>query len=187
MAHAESHDGRIQSYALLPYTEQGFPDTVRQFRSRLPEIESYRRKTAERALASGKCDSVEFAELSTESTLSNLKFWADCTNGHRFYLTEQEIDSDAAAVAQEDKSWTREAAIFACRDAILNRALIPDAVKIHSLTGTRFEKAPLTHNVILDIDFDAVTAMGVPIPYTAKCHFEPGKVGTIDISMRKRK
>src|SRR5690606_29885892 len=64
-ANAGSYDDRIQPYALLPYTEQSYPKTVREFRSRLPEIEAYRRKIAEIALDSNKCDKVEMSELST--------------------------------------------------------------------------------------------------------------------------
>ena len=61
-ANAGSYDDRIQPYALLPYTEQGYPKTVREFRSRLPEIEAYRRKIAEialdRAVAGAECNTV---------------------------------------------------------------------------------------------------------------------------------
>ena len=185
LANAGNYEERIQSYALLPYTEQGYPKTVREFRSRLPEIERYRRKIAEIALDSGKCDKVEMSELSTDSSIRSLKFWVDCTNGQRIYLTEREIDSKTAPLTQEDKSWSRKDATKACQNAILDRALIPGTVKIRSLTGTRFYKAPLTHNVVMEVNFDAENAFGTKIPYSATCHFEPGKVGTIDIKMRR--
>lgn len=185
MANSASYEGRIQSYALSPYTEQGYPKTVREFRSRLPEIEGYRRKIAEIALDSGKCDKVEMSELSTESSIRSLKFWVDCTNGQRIYLTEREIDSKAAPLTQEDKSWSRQSATMACENAILDRALIPGMVKIRSLTGTNFYKAPLTHNVVMEVNFDAENAFGTKIPYSATCQFEPGKVGNIEIEMRR--
>jgi len=51
--------------------------------------------------------------------------------------------------------------------------------------GTSFYKAPATHNVVLNMDFDARNAFGVEIPYTAKCHFTPGEVGSIEIHPRK--
>lgn len=184
-ANAGSYDDRIQPYALLPYTEQSYPKTVREFRSRLPEIEAYRRKIAEIALDSNKCDKVEMSELSTESSIRNLKFWVDCSNGQRIYLTEQEIDSKATPLTQEDKSWDRSSATRACETAILDRALIPGTVRIHSLAGTSFYKAPLTHNVVMEVNFDAENAYGTKIPYSATCHFEPGKVGTIEIRMRR--
>jgi len=181
----DKYSSRIRSYALSPYTQQGYPDTIAQFGSRLTEIESFRRRTAEMALESGKCDTVEFVELSTESTLSRLKFWADCTNGQRIYLTEEEIEKNTKVLTQEEKSWDQSSAMRACREAIKDRALIPSEVDIHNLLGISFYKAPLTHNVVLKMNFDAKNAFGTEIPYTATCHFEPGKVGTIDIERRR--
>lgn len=181
----DKYSSRIQSYALTPYTKQGYPDTIAQFGSRLTEIEQYRRRTAEMALDSGKCDKVEFVELSTESSLSRLKFWADCSNGQRIYLTESEIDKSSKVLTQEEKSWDEASAMKACREAIKDRALIPSEVDIHNFLGTSLYKAPLTHNVVLKMNFDAKNAFGTDIPYTATCHFEPGKVGTIEIEKRR--
>lgn len=185
VADEDKYSDKIRSYALMPYTKQGYPDTVAKFGSRLKEIEKYRRRTAEMALDSGKCDTVEFVELSTESTLSRLKFWADCTNGERIYLTENEIDKESEVLTQEEKSWDKTSAMNACREGIKDRALIPSEVDIHNLLGTNFYKAPATHNVVLEMNFDAKNAFGTDIPYTATCHFEPGKVGTIEVRKRR--
>lgn len=178
------YDARISSVALIAYTKQGYPATVEKYGSRLTEIEHYRRRTAEMALESGKCDIVNIVDLSIESRLNHLKFWAECANGQRIYLTENEIDADSEVLTQEDKAWTEAAARQACREGIKERALLPSEVKFHTLLGTKFYHAPLSHNVILEMNFDATNAFGVKVPYTATCHFEPGKVGTIEISLR---
>lgn len=181
---ADKYDSRIQSYALIPYTQGGYPETIAEFGLRLSEVENYRRRVAEIVLDSGKCDKVEFVELSTESSLQKLNFWADCTNGHRIYLTESEIDTSSTVFTQQDKVWSKKMALKACHDAIKNRALLPSELDIHNFTGTHFYTAPLTYNVVLKINFEAKNIFGDYTPFTATCYFEPGKVGEIVISER---
>ena len=176
---------KISSSALSPYTEQGYPKTVAKYGSRLKEIEALRRKAAEMAVDSGKCDFVVMSELSdSKSDLQNLNFWVDCKNGERIYLDEFQIKKKSPVLTQQEKSWTQESAMSACREAIKARALIPSEVDIHTILGTSFYKAPTTHNVVLRMDFDAVNAFGKEIPYTATCHFAPGEVGEIEIQAR---
>lgn len=177
---------KISSSALSPYTKQGYPKNVEKYGSRLNEIESLRRKAAEMAVDSGKCDFVLMSELSdSKSNLQHLHFWVDCKNGQRVYLDEFQIKKNSPVLTQEEKSWTQESALTACREAIKARALIPSEVDIHTILGTSFYKAPTTHNVVLRMDFDAKNALGAEIPYTATCHFAPGEVGAIDIQPRQ--
>jgi hypothetical protein len=177
---------RIAEYAIIPYTEKTYPKLVAKYKSRLQEIEKYRRKAAEMALDSGKCDCVEVVELSdSKSTLNHLVFWVDCRNHERIYLNEDQIDKGSRVLTQTEKSWTEKEAVAACRAAIKARSLIPNMVDFHEILGTSFQKAPTTGNAIVKMDFEASNALGVKIPYTAICHFEPGEVGQIDIKPRK--
>lgn len=178
------YSNRIASYAFSPYTQQSYPETVAKFGARLPEIEELRRSAAYMALDSGKCDFVEMVELKSSSPVNAPKFWIDCRNGERIYLTESEITKDSAVRTQSEKSWSKSAAIKACKKAIKDRALIPSGVDIHEILGTTYRKAPVSHNVVLNMNFDAKNALGNEIPYKAKCHFSPGEVGTIDIQYR---
>ncbi len=83
----------ISSYALAPYTNKGYPETIKEFGSRLKEIESYRRKAAEIAIDSYGCGYVEMVELSTKSTIKHLIFFVECNNyNKRVLLSEEEID-----------------------------------------------------------------------------------------------
>lgn len=177
---------KISSSALSPYTKQGYPKTIAKYGSRLSEIEALRRKAAEMAVDSGKCDYVTMSELSdSKSSLNHLHFWVDCRNKQRIYLDEFQIKEGSSVLTQEEKSWDEASALTACQRAIKDRALIPSEVDIHTILGTSFYKAPTTHNVVLRMDFDAKNALGTEIPYTATCHFEPGEVGTIDIQPRQ--
>ena len=182
----DKYTRKISSSALLPYTKQGYSKTVLKYGSRLKEIEALRRKAAEMAVDSGKCDFVLMSELSdSKSDLQNLNFWVDCKNGERVYLDEFQIKNNSPVLTQQEKSWTQVSAMSACREAIKARALIPNEVDIHSFLGTSFYKAPTTHNVVLRMDFDAANAFGKEIPYTATCHFVPGEVGEVEIQPRQ--
>lgn len=180
----DKYTRKISSSALLPYTEPSDP-IITKYGSRLREIETLRRKAAEIAVDSGKCDYVLMSELSdSKSDLKHLYFWVDCKNGQRINLDETQIKKGSTVLTQEEKSWTKESALAACRDAIKVRALIPSEVDIHNILGTSFYKAPTTHNVVLQMNFDAKNALGAEVPYTAICYFAPGEVGTIEIQPR---
>lgn len=171
--------------SLDPYTSESAPIAIAKYGARLKEVEHYRRRAAEMALASGKCDSVFMAELNLESELDSLTFWVDCQNGARIYLTEDEIDANATIMTQAEKSWSKADALAICKAEIKSRALIPSDVDIHEILGTSIYKSEVTSNVVVTMDFDAGNAFGVDIPYTAKCYFEPDKVGEIEIHARK--
>ena len=177
---------KISSIALDPYDAKHYPKTVKKYGSRLKEIEQLRRKVAEMAVDSGKCDFAEIVELSDgKSSLKHLHFWVDCRNGERIRLDEFDIKSKGTVSTQKEKAWDKTSARNACREAIKTRALIPAEVDIHDIIGTSFYESPITHNVVITMDFDAKNAFGVDIPYTAKCYFPPGEVGQIEINKRQ--
>ncbi len=182
----DKYSRKISSSALSPYTEQGYPETIAKYGSRLSEIEVLRRKAAEMAVDSAKCDYVLMSVLSdSKSSLNHLKFLVDCKNKQRIYLDEFQIKKGSVVLTQKEKSWDEKSALSECKKAIKDRALIPSEVDIHTILGTSFYKAPITHNVILHMDFDAKNDLGVETPYTAKCHFAPGEIGSIDILPRQ--
>lgn len=85
---------KISSYALDPYTKEGYPKTIKEFGSRLSQIETYRRKAAELAIDQFGCGFVEIIELSTSATIKHLVFFVDCDDyNKRVVLDEIEIDS----------------------------------------------------------------------------------------------
>ena len=176
---------KISSYALTPYDAENYPKTIRQYGSRLEEIEQLRRKAAEMAVDSGKCDFAEIVELSSsKSSLTHLHFWVDCRNRERIRLDEFEIKGKETVLTQKEKAWDESSARIACREAIKSRALIPSELDIHDIIGTSFYEAPVTHNVVITMNFDAKNAFGIEIPYTAKCYFQPGEVGEIELNRR---
>jgi hypothetical protein len=178
---------KISSSALDPYDAKNYPKTIELFGSRLKEIEALRRRSAEIAVDSGKCDFATFAELShRKSTLNHLHFWVDCRNGQRIRFDEFLIKENGIVVTQEEKAWSEKRALSACQEAIKSSSLIPDDIDIHTIIGTSIYKAPVTHNVVVTMDFDVNNAFNVQIPYTAKCYFQPGEVAEIEINKRRK-
>lgn len=93
---------KISSSALFPYTKEGYPKTVAKYGTRLKEIKFLRRKAAEIAADSGKCDYVLMSELSlSRSKLNHLHFWVDCKNMQRIYLDEYQIKTSSSILTQE--------------------------------------------------------------------------------------
>jgi hypothetical protein len=165
----DKYSNRIGSYALSPYTKKSYPKWVEEYKSRLQELEKMRRKAAEMALDSGKCDYVSGVDLSTQSSLNNIILFIDCKNKERIYLNESEIKKNTKIRTQSEKSWSKDSAIKACEFEIKSRALIPSAVDIHNVTGTSYYKAPVTSNVVINMNFDAKNALGEVAKYKATC------------------
>lgn len=181
----ENYAKRIQPYAIDKYTPDQYPKTTAKYRSRLAEIERFRRTAAERVIDSGKCDYVENVQLSDESSLRSLKFFIDCANSNRIYLTEAELKSGSEVRTQSEKAWDEGEAIVACQALAKRQATIPSSVDFHSFTGTSARTAMTTGNVEVLLDFDAKNAFNAEIGYTARCIFQPGRQGSIEIALRQ--
>lgn len=182
----DKYAGKIDPSALYAYTKQGgFEKTISKYGSRLKEIERFRRKAAEKAIDSGKCDSVVTSELSdSKSSLKHLEFWVDCNNGERIYLDENQLKNGGEVVTQKEKVVGEADAMNACIDGIKANASFPSSVDIHYLSGKSYYVAPTTSNVVLKMDFDAKNALGAKLPYRAVCTFPAGGEPSIEIQQR---
>jgi len=81
----------FSAFSIPPYVLDQLPDLVKEYQSKLPDIERSRRQAAEKALASGQCRRVEASELHAKSTKKALVFSVSCSSGKSFYFTEQEL------------------------------------------------------------------------------------------------
>lgn len=181
----DNYEGKIEDYALEPYTAKGgFEKTIKKYNSRLNEITKFRKLAAEKAIDSGKCDTVVASELSDSSTLKHMKFWVDCNNGERIYLDEYQLKSNNEVLTQKELAISKGDAMIACEKGIKANSRFPNSVDIHHFSGTTYYEAPATHNVRLEMNFDAKNALGNDLPYKAICTFQPGKEGEIEIIER---
>lgn len=176
---------KMSPNALAPYTEKAYPKTFAKLGPRMVDVEVLKKRAAEMAIDSGKCDFVEIVDLSFDkSTIDHLLFWVDCANKQRIYLDEDQINSSAKVLTQAEKAWKEADALSSCQAAIKNNALMPSTVDIHSILGTTVHKSDITHNILVRIDFDAKNGFGVEVPYTAECVFAPGEQGEMSIRQR---
>ena len=175
---SDKYAKKISYSALSPYTQKSYPKITAMFGSRLPEIEALRRKAAEIAVDSGKCDFVLMSELSDKSTLNHLHFWIDCKNKQRIYLDEFQIKKSKLIM-------TQESALAACQQKIKTQFLMPNKQDIHSLLGSSFEIASTEDNAVLRMEFDAKNLHGEKISYAAICHFVPGEIYEIELQLRE--
>ncbi len=82
---------KFSAFSIPPYVLDELPDLIRNYQTRLPDIERLRRQAAEKALASGQCARVEASELHAKSTKKTFVFSVSCSSGKDFYFTEQEL------------------------------------------------------------------------------------------------
>jgi hypothetical protein len=88
----KNNPDKFSAFSIPPYDPDQLPVLVKNFQSRLPDIERLRGKAAAKALASGKCTRVESSELHSESSKKALVFSVDCSSGKNFQFTEQELN-----------------------------------------------------------------------------------------------
>jgi hypothetical protein len=82
---------QFTAFAIPPYTQNNLPELVKQYEVRLPEIEKFRRFSAQKALSTGECKRVEAAELSVKSKPEQLVFSINCSTAKTFYFNEAEL------------------------------------------------------------------------------------------------
>jgi hypothetical protein len=82
---------KFSAFSIPPYDPDQLPEFVKNFRTKLPDIERLRGQAAEKALASELCIRVESSELNIKSSKKSLVFSVDCSSGKNFLFTEQEL------------------------------------------------------------------------------------------------
>lgn len=82
---------QFSAFAIPPYDPDKLPSSLKQFESRLPEIEKMRREAAQKALATGKCQRVEADDLNSKSKVDALIFLINCSSGANFNFNETEL------------------------------------------------------------------------------------------------
>jgi Domain of unknown function (DUF4124) len=87
----KNNPDKYSAYAIPPYLPGNLPDIVKLYQARLPEIERFRRQSAEKALATNHCIRVESVELNSKSTQDALIFLVNCSSGKSFHLSEHEL------------------------------------------------------------------------------------------------
>lgn len=85
---------QFSAYAIPAYDPDKLEGLAKQFETRLPDIEKFRRLAAQKALTSGQCGRVEADELNNRSKADALVFLINCSSGDSFYFNETELNPE---------------------------------------------------------------------------------------------
>lgn len=177
-----SRNPRIAEDVYRPY-DDSYKRTHKKFKGMMDEVQEYRVKAAERALASGKCSSIILSDISDEATRQNMKFFIDCRyedRDRRIYLTKKEIDSNAPVVPVDELGLGQSEAIMACSQGIRERTRKYSDVDIHDIAGSTYSKDEKGRSKV-SITFEVVNDFGAEIPFTAYCKYDADGDGRITI------
>ncbi|MFN3310114.1 MAG: hypothetical protein ACK40R_00210 [Thermomonas sp.] len=167
---------RIASNVFDEYTQNDYPKLYKTVGGNdlTARIQRLREAAARRALDSGICDRVELADISQSSTRQMLSAFVDCSNRERFYVSERDIETSAVVVANSELVMPRGAAIIACSKAARSLATFPSLFDAKIWSGARYRSNTTSGGALVELDFTAVNALGISLPYKAECTFSRG-------------
>lgn len=173
--------GEIADNAVMPITQNSYPKTWAAWGEKgIERINALMQPAAEIVASSPGCDRLEVLELSTQRSTppDNIVFFADCSNGKRFFITEAEILAGRKVVSQNEKSgWLEDQQLIEiCQEAIKARLKTPC-----SFDGASVYKAVVGRTVVT-IEFSTVVSIGADTPNVAKCYFDGLSLTAVDFS-----
>ncbi|PKH12600.1 hypothetical protein BI292_06210 [Pseudomonas sp. 43NM1] len=174
----------ISDHALTNYTKDGYRKTFERWGDAgVERIKKLERLAVSKAAESPSCDSVDYAGLSDQrsSPPNNIVVFVDCKNSQRFYLSEDDIGSDA--VTQSSKAVTESNAGELCRELVLQNSKFPSSVNFSALNSSAFSNKT-TGNTVSQLEFEAKNGLGAVLPYKARCVFT--EVGAPEIEITER-
>lgn len=173
----------ISEHAYTEYNKQNYPKTYKawgeEWVAKFPEFE--RKAVQKVATGSNTCDSIDYIALSESKSTPKKEavFLIDCTNGERFYVSQNELSLGEELRSQSQKAISQDVAYDSCRSMIKASANHPSSVDFKLLDSGGFT-AQTTGNVVITLGFTAKNGLGIDIPYRAKCIFTPDGQSNIE-------
>lgn len=175
---------KISPDAVMLIEGEGWDKTRREWGSAgIKRINAAMPKAAEKAAQSPACDYVEIVGLSDRSKPKSMAvFYVDCRNHQRFYVSEDDLKSDAAPVSKNAKTAaiSDTKAITACEESVKSQLNFPLSFD-RDLLNTRVYRAP-TGNIAVDFTFQAKNALGAELPQRARCVIDDTGIHPAEIS-----
>ena len=166
------------------YTRQAYPKLYQRWGAAgVARINELIPKAALLVANEPSCDKVEMVEVSDARSKprNHIVFFADCTNGKRFFVSETDIKSQSTVTAEQDKPIDRMQAIRQCDNAIKQQLAHPGTFDSH-ITDTGVGVNP-NGNILVTRGFSAKNGMGMKIDYRAHCVISNGN---IDVSIEQK-
>ena len=162
---------KVSPYVFEADDKKDFPKLAKKLGSSWSRLQSVRETAALHAASNEKCDYVEVAEASDQSTSSDIVIFVDCRNGERMYVRESSLGAGVANHFQSENIVSRASAIKACSDAAKSMTTHPELADMHIWSGSSFSTNKTTGNAQVLLDFDAKNSFGVEGKFTARCIF----------------
>lgn len=158
------------SKVIYPYTKEEYPKLYAQWGERwVSDINLMLPKAAEKIRKESKCDNVEIVEISTTKSTPKQEavFFVDCSNGERFYISQNDFDMESEVLAESEKLGQPSNYIHSCRKAITAQLQYPSSFDDEILSISA-RKTP-TGNIEIVIPFTAKNGLGMDIPQSGRC------------------
>ncbi len=128
-------------------------------------------KAADRVASSPECDKLSDIGVSEGFSVPNkkLSFFAECANGKRFDIADNELKDQTAARSETAKAAdiTDEQALASCEDAVKNALHHPSTFNLKSLSVQVYRAK--WGNIATSFDFDAKNSFDLELKYHARC------------------
>ena len=152
------------------YTKSSYPKLYEKWGDDgLDRINALLPQAVNTAAKNANCDKVEIVEISNERSIPTGKivFFADCSNGKRFYISDSDIASGDVVAAEQDKKYDIADAIRKC-DAKIKSALPNPSNFSSNMLDTTTDISP-SGNIVVFRGFSVKNEFGTEIDYKVRC------------------
>lgn len=160
------------SHVAYEITENGFPKTYARWGKKwIDDINRMMPLAVQRVAENPRCDAPEAADLSDNRSSPKVEavFYVDCSNGERFYVSQNELSNTTPIQAESDVlSGEPSEYIKPCQEMIEAQLNYPSSFNAN--IGTNAFKGT-SGNIVVEMSFTAKNALGAELPQAARCVF----------------
>lgn len=163
--------GKIADGAVMPITQEQWPKTFAAWgENGVKRISILMQPAAEIAASSPECDTLELLGFSDKrsSAPDIIVFYADCANGKRFFVTEEDVLTKRKVVTQGQKyKWLGDQQLI----EISQKAVKARLGRPCSFSSAMVYRAAVGRTVVT-VQSCTVNDAGANITIAAKCYFD---------------
>ena len=160
------------SHVAYEITENGFPKTYARWGKKwIDDINSMMPLAVQRVAENPTCDAPEAADLSDNRSSPQVEavFYVDCSNGERFYVSQNELSNTTQIQAESDVlSGEPSEYIKPCQQMVKAQLSYPSSFNAN--IGTNAFKGT-SGNIVVEMSFTAKNALGAELLHAARCVF----------------
>lgn len=165
--------GNYDSYVVSPYKPKSYPKLYKTWGNDwMKKINDLKTPAADYVSQQKGCDRVDVLDVSESKSTpkKNIVFFADCVNGARFYVSENDIKSKNKIQSQSEKSTLISdfEAISMCETELKRKLIIPAAYNRKIFTSNVY-RAQTTGNIVVNFDFEGMNSLGAKLPKSTRC------------------